>query len=547
MQRRSFFMMTLLLYFVFVLPAQVVEPVDTVMVNKIKDEGLNRSQIMETLSWLTDVYGPRLGWSPEYKQAAEWARAQLEKWGLENAHLEKFGPVGRGWTLRRLSANVTEPRAYPLIAYAKAWSPGTKGTVRGPVVHLTATTDEELAAYKGKLKGAVVLMMPPRTLEAMWQAPATRYSDSQLLEMANAGIQTPTFRATPDSAARARFMQQQAFNARKLQFIIDEGAVAQFEIAFKGDGGTVFVQGATVPFPPETPQANRFSAYSPEAEKTRMIPQLVLTPEHYNRMVRQLEKGQRVRVELNLEVEFTKADSTYNIIAEIPGTDLKDEIVMVGGHFDSWHAGTGATDNATGSSVAMEAMRILKALSVQPRRTIRIGLWGSEEQGLVGSRAYVAKHLGERGGTRFAPAGPVMTKPGHEKFSVYFNNDNGTGKVRGVYLQGNDAARPIFRSWLAPFAAMDASTLTLQNTGGTDHLAFDAVGLPGFQFIQDEIEYSPRTHHSNMDVYDRVQPDDVKQAAVIMAAFAYHAAMRDELFPRKPVPQPAGERTTSGN
>jgi hypothetical protein len=544
MTRRSFCLIVMLLALVVVLPAQVAEKADTAIISKIKDEGFTRSHIMETLSWLTDVYGPRLGWSPEYNQAAEWARAKLAEWGLENARLEKFGPVGRGWTLKRLSANVIEPRAYPLIIYPKAWSPGTRGTVRAPVVYLDVKNDDELQKYKGKLKGAVVLMVPSRDLQAIWNAPARRYSDSELLQMANAGPQerqAPP--GMPDSAAMARFRETQAFNARKLQFIMDEGAVAQFEIASKGDGGTIFVSGATVPFPANTPQSERFPAYSPKAEKARMLPQFVLTPEHYNRMVRQLQKGQNVRVELNLEVEFTKADSTYNIIAELPGTDLKDEIVMVGGHFDSWHAGTGATDNATGSAVAMEAMRILKALGLQPRRTIRIGLWGSEEQGLIGSRAYVSKHFAEREVSGFAPVGPVKLKPGHEKFSVYFNHDNGTGMVRGVYMQGNEAARPIFRAWLAPFAEMGASTLTIQNTGGTDHLAFDAVGLPGFQFIQDPIEYSPRTHHSNMDVYDRVQPEDVKQAAIIMAAFAYNAAMRDELFPRKPVqerPRPAG-------
>ncbi|MGH2568579.1 MAG: M20/M25/M40 family metallo-hydrolase, partial [Bacteroidota bacterium] len=340
---------------------------------------------------------------------------------------------------------------------------------------------------------------------------------------------------------------QQSFNARKMEFCTNEGAAATFEIAFKGDGGTIFVGGASVPFPPKTPQSERFSAYSPQAEKMKILPQFVLTPEHYNRIVRVLQKGQRVRVELNLEVQFVSADSSANVIAEIPGTDLKDEVVMIGAHFDSWHTGTGATDNGTGSAVTMEAMRILKTLGLRPRRTIRIGLWGSEEQGLVGSRAYVTKHFGWREGTRTAPVGPVITKPGHEKFSVYFNNDNGTGKVRGVYMQGNASAQPIFRTWLAPFAEMGASTLTIRNTGGTDHLSFDAVGLPGFQFIQDPIEYSPRTHHSNIDVYDRVQEEDIKQAAVVMAAFAYNAAMRDALFPRKPMPEPAGRQASGSN
>jgi Zn-dependent M28 family amino/carboxypeptidase len=256
-----------------------------------------------------------------------------------------------------------------------------------------------------------------------------------------------------------------------------------------------------------------------------------------------IQKGQKLEMEMELEVEFTPVDSAFNIIGEIPGTDLKDEVVMIGGHFDSWHAGTGATDNGTGSAVCMEAMRILESLGLKPRRTIRIGLWAGEEEGLLGSRAYVTSHFGEREGGAAGmfggPSGNVKTKPEYEKFSVYFNNDNGTGKVRGVYMQGNEAARPIFRAWLEPFARTGASTLSLSNTGGTDHLSFDGIGLPGFQFIQDPIEYETRTHHSNMDVYDRAQEEDLKQAAAIMASFAYNSASRDEKFPRKPMPQPA--------
>ena len=361
--------------------------------------------------------------------------------------------------------------------------------------------------------------------------------------MANAGSQQPQGFGGRNMG---RFAQAMRLGAMKLQFIQKEGALASFEIARMGDGGTVFVQGATLPQSPETPFADRVAVYSEAAAKIPFPPQFVLTPEHYNRMVRQLAKGQKVKVELGLEVEFTKADSSINIIAEMPGTDLKDEIVMVGGHFDSWHGGTGATDNATGSAVAMEALRILKASGLQPRRTIRIGLWGAEEQGLNGSRGYVAKHLGEREGGRFNPTGPLKTKPAHEKFSAYFNNDNGSGKVRGVYLQGNETARSIFREWLRPFADLGATTLTLDNTGGTDHLAFDAIGLPGFQFIQAPIEYNTPTHHSNMDVYDRVQEADVKQGAILMAAFAYNAAMRDEMFPRKPLPAPRPQQNLPG-
>ncbi len=542
--KRVFSLLVLTLVISFVAIGQtVIEKIDTVAIAKIRDEGWNRSQIMETLSYLTDVHGPRLSWSPEYHEAVEWAKKRMASWGLENIHTETWAPVGRGWTLKKLHANVVAPRAYPLIAYPKAWSPSTKGTVRAEVIYLDVKKEEDLAQYAGKLKGKVVLLSDPRKIEAMWDAPAKRLSDSELLGMANAAP------PTPGGGRQGQFGQMSPsmrLAALKLNLAHKEGAVATFEIAPKGDGGTVFVGGAIVPQDPQTTPQNRIAAYSEAAAKIAFPPQFVLTPEHYNRMVRQLQKGVNVRVELNLEVEFTKADSSTNLIAEITGTDLKDEIVMVGAHFDSWHAGTGATDNATGSSVVMEALRIIKAAGLKPRRTIRLALWGGEEQGLNGSRYYVAQHFGEREGGRFNPTGPVKTKPAYEKFSVYFNNDNGTGMVRGVYLQGNEAARSIFREWLKPFADMGASTLTAQNTGGTDHLSFDAIGLPGFQFIQDPIEYSPRTHHSNMDVYDRVQEEDVKQAAILMAAFAYNAAMREGLFPRKPLPQPRQQQALPG-
>jgi hypothetical protein len=351
-----------------------------------------------------------------------------------------------------------------------------------------------------------------------------------------------------DSARVARMLlaqQGQQLTPRKLEFAQKEGALAALA-AGRGDGGTFIVSSATVPQAGQTPFDQRVSAYSPDAPA--IVPQVVVAAEHYTRMVRALQKGFKVKLDMQLDVEFTKADSCFNIIAEIPGSDLKDEIVMLGGHFDSWHAGTGATDDGTGVGACLEAVRILKALNLQPRRTIRVALWGAEEQGLIGSRAYVAKHFAEReGGMMVGGGGDMKMKPEYEKLSVYFNHDNGTGKFRGVYMQGNEAARTIFREWLEPFRSMGASTLTLSNTSGTDHLSFDAVGLPGFQFIQDPIEYDARTHHYNMDVYERVQADDMKQAATIMAAFAYNAAMRDEKFPRKPMPAPRPQAQPGGN
>jgi Zn-dependent M28 family amino/carboxypeptidase len=322
-----------------------------------------------------------------------------------------------------------------------------------------------------------------------------------------------------------------------------EGAAVILEPG-RGDGGTLFVQSVTIPQSPDTPPAQRFRPYAKDAPPA--IPQLVVAVEHYNRIARIAAKGIPVQLEVNIATKFYDQDLMgYNVIAEIPGSDLKDEIVMLGAHFDSWHSGTGATDNAAGSSVALEAVRILQTLGLKPRRTIRIGLWGGEEQGLLGSRAYVSETFGRRtdqqqgqfGGGGGNPANATYEfKPEYSKFAGYFNLDNGTGKVRGVYMQGNEAVRPIFRAWLAPFRDMGAATLSISNTGGTDHLAFDAVGLPGFQFIQDPVEYDTRTHHSNQDVYDRIQEDDMKQAAVIMASFVYHAAMRDQKLPRKPLP-----------
>ena len=528
---------------------------------RIKDEGLNRSQVMQTLSYLSDVIGPRLTNSPGMKRANEWTRDQMTKWGMQNAHLEAWGPFGRGWTLKRFSAEVVEPLAVPLIAYPKAWSPGTNGALNAEVVHLDATDMAGLEKFRGKLKGAIVLVSPVREIKAHFEPQGTRMTEKDLLALANApdpaSLPTrPQFQPTPE------FIANFLMNMRRTKFLSDEGAAMILEPG-RGDGGTIFVQSATVPPAsiPETldPAALQTlfrrgpSAYDKNAPA--FPPQVVVSGEHYNRLVRMVQAGERVRMNVNLEVQFQDQDLMgYNTIAEIPGSDLKDEVVMLGGHMDSWHAGTGATDNAAGCAVAMEAARILMALNLKPRRTIRVALWSGEEQGLLGSRAYVREHFGEivqptpqptppgAGEGRPvaaptpAPRGRLVTKPAYDKFAGYFNLDNGTGKIRGVYLQGNEAVRPLFRSWLMPFSDLGAQTLSISNTGGTDHLAFDAIGLPGFQFIQDEVEYETRTHHSNQDVFDRIQADDMKQAATIMAAFVYQAAMRDEKLPRKPAP-----------
>ncbi len=578
--------------------------------DRIKEEGLKHSQVMATLSYLTDVIGPRLTGSPNMKRANEWTRDKLTAWGLANAHLEAWGPFGRGWTLKRFSAQVIEPQCIPVIAYPKAWSPGTEGTLVAPVVYFDPKSEADFARFKGKIKGAIILTAPIRAVQAHFEPLGARKTDSELLELADAAepeargfgrrmAQAPpapgqpapgTPRAAQNAPAnappRGRFqmtperLAQFQLAAKKMKFLADEGAAVLVD-GSRGDGGTIFVQSASVPgvMPnfgmggqgQQGQPQRRISPYDKDAPKGPA--QVVMAQEHYNRLVRMIEAGERVKMVVDLSVQFHEDDlMAYNTVAEIPGTDpkLKDEVVMLGGHMDSWHSGTGATDNGAGVSVAMEVVRILQAANLKPRRTIRIGLWSGEEEGLLGSRAFVTKHFGVSpagmfgGGPPAAPAGrngqaggsnngsasptDAAPKPEFAKFQAYFNLDNGTGKVRGVYLQGNEAVRPIFRKWLQPFRDMGATTLSLSNTGGTDHLSFDGIGLPGFQFIQDEIEYETRTHHSNQDVFDRIQAEDMKQAAVIMASFVYNAATMDEKLPRKPAPAAgAGRRSLAGN
>jgi hypothetical protein len=542
-----------------------VDPNDPIV--KIRDEGLNRSQVMQTLSYLSDVIGPRLTASPGMKRANEWTRDTMTKWGLQNAHLEAWGPFGRGWTLKRFSAQVTDPLDVPLIAYPKAWSPGTNGPVSADVVYFDPKDEADLARFKGQLKGKIVLTAAMREVKAHFETLGTRRDEKNLLALANAPMPRPGggrggFGGGGNNQAAAQF------TAKKNQFLLDEGAAVLVD-ASRGDGGTLFVQSATVPqpFSPNAFGPNAPRRINPYDKDAKMLPQISVAVEHYNRIVRMIQAGEKVKMETNIAVEYQDTDlNGYNTVAEIPGTDpnLKDEIVMLGGHMDSWHAGTGATDNGAGVAVGMEAVRIIQALGLKPRRTIRIALWTGEEQGLLGSRAYVAKHFGrmetptatttnttQGGGDStalrpLAQAAPVLVKMAeYDQLAGYFNLDNGTGKIRGVYLQGNDSVATLFRQWLAPFKDLGAETLSLSNTGGTDHLSFDGIGLPGFQFIQDEIEYDTRTHHSNMDVFDRIQGDDMKQAATIMAAFVYQTAMRDEKLPRKP--QPGGAARTASN
>src|ERR1035438_768738 len=515
-------------------PANDDKP-DLTAIYKIKDEGINRSQVMETLSYLTDVHGPRLTGSPQLRKAQEWTQEQLKKWGLENVGTHKWD-FGRGWQVKHFSAHMTAPSYAPLIAYPKAWTPGfSGGAVTGPAIRVDIATEADIDKYKGKLKGAYVLTAPAREIQTHFTADGKRYTDEQLAEIAT--MPTPrggAFGAPGARGGRGGFGNNQALQRKIMDFYLAEGIAATVDPGGRGDDGTVFVQSG-----------------GSQAKDAPPVPaEIVVATEQYNRMVRILEKDIPVTMEVDYQAEFSNPDGfDYDITGEITGGDKKDEVVMVGGHFDSWHTGTGATDNAAGSAAAMEVMRILKASGLKMRRTVRIGLWTGEEEGLLGSCHYVDDVFASRpgacqrggggGGGRGGPQpAPTPHQPAYDKFAGYFNIDNGTGKIRGVYLQGNEEVRPIFEAWLAPFKDMGATTLTIRNTGGTDHLSFDGVGLPGFQFIQDEMDYDSRTHHSNQDVWDRVSRADMIQISVIEAAFVYNAAMREQKLPRKPLPTP---------
>jgi carboxypeptidase Q len=503
---------------------QAPERVDYEAIYKIKNEGFARSQVMDIASWLTDVYGPRLTNSPGFRKSGEWAVKEMTSWGLSNVKLEPWvgpnGPFGRGWSNDQFLMQATTPGGtFPVYGMSTAWTAGTNGHVKGEAIHAVIETPDDFARFKGQLRGKFVLTQPLRAVNALWDPIARRFTDEQLRDM-----QTET-----DSAARGGRGGRggggrqggpggggPSFAQQRTQFFKDEGALALVTSSTRSDAGNVLLGGAS---------ANR----APDV-KDLGLPQVVIAIEHYGRIARTLERKMPVTIEANIVNTFHDDTSSFNVIAEIPGTDKADEIVMLGAHFDSWHGGTGATDNGSGSAVMMEAMRILKQSGLPLRRTVRMALWGGEEQGLLGSRAYVTQH--------FADRATMALKPAYSKFSAYFNMDNGTGAFRGIYLQGNEAAGPIFEAWMKPFNNLGMTTVTVRDTGSTDHAAFDAVGLPGFQFIQDPVEYSSRTHHSSADTFERLQEEDLRKNAVIVAAFVYHAANRDQLLPRKPMPQP---------
>lgn len=485
------------------------EKVDEAVVAQIKAEAFQRSEVMDTLSWISDVHGPRLTGSPTLRLAAEWSRDQLTRWGMANAALEPDGTTSRGWSIDRFSIEMVEPQYMRMTGYPKAWSPSLAAPLSATPVLVEVKSKDDFEKYRGKLKGAIVMNGKPDAKDLGFQAEATRLTDEELKKQE--GLLDPggpkSYWEEEDDFQKSLEKQREIF-----EFFAKEGIAA-------------LVTPSAI-----TEDVRTDGFYDQVWHPT--YPGFVLSREHYGRIVRMLDRKQALKLSLSLSVRMTEKVDGFNVVAEIPGTDpaLKSEVVMLGGHLDSWHSGTGATDNGAGCAVALEAMRVLKAIGAKPRRTIRVALWTGEEQDYFGSVGYVSRHFGDMK--------TMALKPEHAKLSGYFNLDNGSGRIRGVNLQGNEAVRPIFEAWLRPFHYLGASTLTTLNTGGTDHMPFDALGLPGFQFIQDPLNYETKAHHSNLDLYESASPDDLKQASAILASFVYHAAMRDGMLPRKPLPKP---------
>ena len=491
------------------------EPVNETVVAQIKAEAFQRSEVMDTLSWISDVYGPRLTGSPTLRQAAEWSRDQLTRWGMVNAALEPSGAISRGWSLERFSIEMTEPQYMRITGYPRAWSPALASPLTGTPTVVEVKSKDDFEKYRDKLRGLIVMNGRPDPPDIGFQPDAKRLTDEELKKQE--GQVDPAASAFPNAPKSYWDEEDEFVKGLEKQKEVDE--------FFAKEGVAALVS------PSSISENVRVGGFYDQVWHPAYAG-FVISREHYGRIVRMLDRKQPVKVSLTLSARMVERVEGFNVVAEIPGTDpaLKSEVVMLGGHLDSWHSGTGATDNGAGSAVAMEAMRILKTLGVQPRRTIRIGLWSGEEQDYFGSMGYVERHFGD-------PKTMVL-KSEHAKLAAYFNLDNGSGRIRGVNLQGNEAVRPIFDAWLRPFNYLGAATLTTLNTGGTDHMPFDAVGLSGFQFIQDPLNYESKVHHSNLDVYEEAIPDDLKQASAILASFVYHAAMRDAMLPRKPLPKP---------
>jgi carboxypeptidase Q len=526
-------------------PQPAAESVDLAMYARIRDEAVSHSHVMEYASGLMDGIGPRLTGSPNLKRANEWTRDQFTAMGCSNAHLEDWGEFGMGWQQVNTWLRMTAPDTAVFIAQAAPWSPATKGAITAPAIWVDIKDEKDFDKYKGKLAGKIVFFGAMRDVKPVEKPLFTRDEEADLKRIQTYPLEAPN----PDFSFQS-FLKSLAVREKIGKFLADEQALAVITPSRDGrnnggSGGTIF---------DDTGAGFGWLIY--QREHANPLPVAVAAIENYGRVYRLLKAGVPVNLELDIDSKFYgDHEHGFDTVAEIPGTDpnLRDEIVMVGGHLDSWASATGATDNGAGTIVAMEVMRILTALGVKPRRTIRVGLWTGEEQGEFGSYGYVKQHFGEIPRST-APdqltvteydrdaSGPIIFKPEFQKISAYFNLDNGSGRIRGIYLQQNAAVAPIFAQWIAPLADLGVGTITMRDTGGTDHEAFDAVGVPGFQFIQDPLDYGARTHHSNMDTYERLQPEDLAQAAAVEAIFAYNAAMRDQMLPRKPIPHPELEK-----
>jgi carboxypeptidase Q len=522
------------------LPQPAKENLDYGMYQQIRREGLVHSHVMEYASGLMDGIGARLTGSPNVKRANEWTRDQLAAMGCRNAHLEDWGEFGMGWQQLNTWTRMASPDTAVFIAQAAPWSPSSNGAVSGPAVWMDVKKEEDLDKYKGKLAGKVVLLGEMREVKPVDKPLFERTEDKDLVKIVEHPLTPEPDFFTPE------IMKGLELREKISKFLTSEHALAVILPSRDGrnnggSGGTIFVD-----------SSRGLGWFTYQREHALPVPVVIAAIENYGRVYRLLKANVPVTVELSVDAKFTgDHEHGFDTIAEIPGTDpkLKDEVVMVGGHLDSWASATGATDNGAGTVVAMEVMRILNALQVKPRRTIRIGLWTGEEEGEFGSLYYVKQHFGfvplstapdqvKLPEWLRKPAGPLQLKPDQQKVSGYFNLDNGTGKILGVYLQENAAEAPIFAQWIEPLKDLGVTAISMRNTEGTDHESFDAVGIPGFQFIQDKLDYATRTHHSNMDTYERLQPGDLAQAATVEAIFVYNTAMRDEMLPRKALPHP---------
>ena len=522
------------------LPQPAKENLDYTMYQRIRDEGLSHSHVMEFASALMDGIGPRLTGSPNVKRANEWTRDQLAAMGCSNAHLEDWGEFGMGWQQLNAWTRMASPDTAVFITQAAPWSPSSNGAVNGQAIWMDVKEEKDLANYKGKLAGKVVLLGDMREVKPIEKPLFQRMDDKDLAKV----VEYPLTSERPDYLQE--IAKRGGLREKTVQLLTSEHALAVVLPSRDsrdggGSGGTIFDD-----------SSRGLGWFIYQREHAQPLPVVIMAIENYGRVYRLLKANVPVTIELNVDVKFTgDHEHGFDTIAEIPGTDpkLKDEIVMLGGHLDSWAAATGATDNGAGTVVAMEVMRIFNALQIKPRRTIRVGLWTGEEEGEFGSLNYVRQHFGvvplstapdqlKLPEWMRKPAGPIQLKPDQQKISGYFNLDNGTGKILGVYLEQNAAVAPIFTQWIEPLKDLGVTAITMRGTEGTDHESFDAVGIPGFQFVQDKLDYSSRTHHSNMDTYERLQPGDLAQAATVEAIFVYNTAMRDQMLPRKPLPHP---------